>query len=56
MYTLIYINNICSEAIAAWQLCWDSGWGVVVSHGAGETEDKGPHRETPPPEIIFGFN
>merc|ERR1719221_797802 len=38
---LLKVNQIgsVSEAIAAYQLCVDNGWGVFCSHRSGETED-----------------
>merc|ERR1712176_746324 len=38
---LLKVNQIgsISEAIAAYRLCVDNGWGVFCSHRSGETED-----------------
>jgi len=38
---LLKVNQIgsISEAIAAYKLCVDNGWGVFCSHRSGETED-----------------
>jgi enolase len=38
---LLKVNQIGSvtEAIKAWKTSWAAGWGVMVSHRSGETED-----------------
>jgi len=38
---LLKVNQIgtVTESIAAWRLARDNGWGVMVSHRSGETED-----------------
>merc|ERR1711937_149492 len=38
---LLKVNQIGSvtEAVEACQMCQDKGWGVMVSHRSGETED-----------------
>mmetsp|Transcript_34590 Transcript_34590/g.97551 ORF Transcript_34590/g.97551 Transcript_34590/m.97551 type:complete len:481 (-) Transcript_34590:271-1713(-) len=38
---LLKVNQIgsVSESIEAWRMCKDAGWGVMVSHRSGETED-----------------
>jgi len=38
---LLKVNQIGSvtESIQAWRMAWDAGWGVMVSHRSGETED-----------------
>lgn len=38
---LLKVNQIGSltEAIEAWRMARDAGWGVMVSHRSGETED-----------------
>merc|ERR1712085_20156 len=38
---LLKVNQIgsVSEAIEACKMCQDRGWGVMVSHRSGETED-----------------
>merc|ERR1712194_575549 len=38
---LLKVNQIgsVSESIEAWQLADDAGWGVMMSHRSGETED-----------------
>ena len=35
------VNQIGSvtESIEAWRMCKEKGWGVMVSHRSGETED-----------------
>ena len=38
---LLKVNQIGSvtESIQAWKMCKEKGWGVMVSHRSGETED-----------------
>ena len=38
---LLKVNQIGSitEAINAWRMAWKAGWGIMVSHRSGETED-----------------
>merc|ERR1712054_430706 len=38
---LLKVNQIGSvtESIEAWRMCKEKGWGVMVSHRSGETED-----------------
>mmetsp|Transcript_34532 Transcript_34532/g.47194 ORF Transcript_34532/g.47194 Transcript_34532/m.47194 type:complete len:444 (+) Transcript_34532:378-1709(+) len=38
---LLKVNQIgsVSESIQAWKMCKEKGWGVMVSHRSGETED-----------------
>jgi len=38
---LLKVNQIGSvtESIRAWKMAWTAGWGIMVSHRSGETED-----------------
>jgi len=38
---LLKVNQIGSvtESIRAWRMAWEAGWGIMVSHRSGETED-----------------
>jgi enolase len=37
----VKVNQIGSvtESIRAWKMAWTAGWGIMVSHRSGETED-----------------